>query len=53
MLNKYRDVHVVREVAPFKIDGLAIPYPEFVARLYNLCMDLGFRKRYIMPSRAF
>ncbi len=53
MLNTYRDVHVVREVAPFKIDGLAIPYPEFVARLYNLCMDLGFRKGYIMPSRAF
>ncbi len=53
MLNRYRDVHVVREVAPFKIDGLAIPYPEFVARLYNLCMELGFRKGLIMPSRAF
>ncbi|MBW2682350.1 MAG: hypothetical protein JRC69_02175 [Deltaproteobacteria bacterium] len=53
MLNQYRDVHVVREVAPFKIDGLAIPYPEFVARLYNLCMELGFRKGLIMPSRAF
>ncbi len=53
MLNQYRDVHVVREVAPFKVDGLAIPYPEFVARLYNLCMELGFRKGLIMPSRAF
>ena len=53
MFNKYRDVHVVREVAPFKIDGLAIPYPEFVARLYNFCMELGFRKGFIMPSRAF
>ena len=53
MLNRYRDVHVVREVAPFKVDGLAIPYPEFVARLYNLCMELGFRKGLIMPSRAF
>ena len=53
MLNRYRDVPVVREVAPFKIDGLAIPYPEFVARLYNLCMELGFRKGLIMPSRAF
>jgi len=53
MLNQYRDVHVVREIAPFKIDGLAIPYPEFVARLYNLCMELGFRKGLIMPSRAF
>lgn len=53
MFNKYRDVYVVREIAPFKIDGLAIPYPEFVARLYNFCMELGFRKGLIMPSRAF
>jgi hypothetical protein len=53
MLNQYRDVHVIREVAPFKVDGLAIPYPEFIARLYNFCMELGFRKGLIMPSRAF
>ena len=53
MFNKYRDVYVVREVAPYKVDGLAIPYPEFVSRLYNLCMELGFRKGLIMPSRAF
>ena len=53
MLSKYRTVSVVRGVAPFKVDGLAIPYPEFVARLYNFCMDLGFRKGFIMPSRAF
>ena len=53
MLNKYRDANVIREVAPFKVDGLAIPYPEFVARLYNLCKELGFRKGLIMPSRAF
>jgi len=53
MFNQYRDVYVVREVAPFKVDGLAIPYPEFIARLYNLCMELGFRKGLIMPSRAF
>ncbi len=53
MLSKYRDANVIREVAPFKVDGLAIPYPEFVARLYNLCKELGFRKGLIMPSRAF
>ena len=53
MLNKYRGANVIREVAPFKVDGLAIPYPEFVARLYNLCKALGFRKGLIMPSRAF
>ena len=53
MYNQYREVSVVKEIAPFKIDGLAIPYPEFVSRLYNLCMTLGFRKGLIMPSRAF
>ncbi len=53
MFNKYRDAYVIKEVAPFKVDGLAIPYPEFVSRLYNLCMELGFRKGLIMPSRAF
>lgn len=53
MFNKYRETYIVRKVAPFKIDGLAIPYPEFVSRLYNLCIELGFRKGYIMPSRAF
>ena len=53
MLNKYREAYIVRGIAPFKVDGLAIPYPEFVARLYNFCMELGFRKGFIMPSRAF
>lgn len=53
MFTKYRDVAVVKEVAPFRVDGLVIPYPEFVARLYNLCKHLGFRKGLIMPSRAF
>ncbi len=53
MLNKYREPFIVREVAPFKIEGLAIPYPEFVPKLYNFCIELGFHKGYIMPSRAF
>lgn len=53
MLNKYWEPYIVREVAPFKVDGLAIPYPEFVPRLYNFCKALGFRKDYIIPSRAF
>jgi hypothetical protein len=53
MFNKYREAYVVRGIAPFKVDGLAIPYPEFISRLYNLCMELGFRKGFIMPSRAF
>ncbi len=45
--------HIVRRPASFKIDGRAIPYPEFMPRLYNLCLTLGFRKGLIMPSRAF
>ena len=44
---------ITRQMAPFKIDGLAMPYPEFVPKLYNLCRGLGFRKGLIMPSRAF
>lgn len=44
---------VTRKMAPFKVDGLAIPYPEFVPRLYNFCKELGFRKGLMMPSRAF
>jgi hypothetical protein len=53
MPHLYRPPAIVRELAPFKINGLAIPYAEFVPRLYNLCMELGFRKGLIMPSRAF
>jgi hypothetical protein len=53
MLNKYHQPYIVKKVAPFKIDDLTIPYPEFLPRLYNFCIELGFRKGYIMPSRAF
>ena len=53
MNTSYQQAHIIRKLAPFKIDGLAIPYAEFVPKLYNLCMTLGFRKGLIMPSRAF
>jgi len=53
MLNKYREPNIIKEVAPFIIDGMAMPYPEFVPKLYNFCKELGFRKGYMMPSRAF
>lgn len=49
----YPAVPIFREMAAFKVDGLAMPYPQFVPRLYNLCIRLGFRKGLIMPSRAF
>jgi len=45
--------NIKRQLAPFEVDGLAMPYPEFVPRLFNLCLSLGFRKGLIMPSRAF
>ena len=47
------NVTIFRGMADFTVDGMAIPYPEFVPRLYNLCNRLGFRKGRIMPSRAF
>src|SRR5210317_2381012 len=53
MNTPYQQAHIIRKLAPFKVDGMAIPYAEFVPKLYNLCMTLGFRKGLIMPSRAF
>lgn len=53
MPHTYFKPSIIRKLAPFKVDGLAIPYAEFVPKLYNLCMTLGFRKGLIMPSRAF
>ena len=46
-------ITIFRETADFTVDGMTIPYAEFVPRLYNLCIHLGFRKGLIMPSRAF
>jgi hypothetical protein len=53
MFRQFRDYYVTRKLASFNVDGLAMPYPEFVPRLYNFCKALGFRKGLIMPSRAF
>jgi hypothetical protein len=52
MMNE-RKPGIVRDIAPFNVRGLALPYAEFVPKLYNLCKSLGFRKGFIMPSRAF
>jgi hypothetical protein len=53
MPHTYIQSKIIRSLAPFKVDHLAISYAEFVPKLYNLCMTLGFRKGMIMPSRAF
>jgi hypothetical protein len=42
-----------RIMGDLKIGGMAIRYSQFVPRLYNLCLALGFRRSRMMPSRAF
>ena len=37
----------------FQMASVAIRYNEFVGRVYNLAMSLGFTPEKIMPSRAF
>ncbi|MGO4715829.1 hypothetical protein [Bradyrhizobium sp. 2TAF24] len=36
-----------------RIAGRAMRYSQFVPRLYNYCLSLGFRRDRMMPSRAF
>jgi len=37
----------------FILEGTTFPYNSFIARLYNLCLSLGFEPGKILPSRAF
>ncbi len=37
----------------FHLRGMMMRYSQFVPRLYNLCLSLGFEAGKIMPSRAF
>ncbi len=53
MTHTFRNARILRQSAPFLVDGMAMPYPEFMPRLYNFCMSLGFRSGLIMPSTAF
>lgn len=36
-----------------RLGGMAIRYSQFVPKLYNYCLSLGFEHSHIMPSRAF
>jgi hypothetical protein len=36
-----------------RLGGMAIRYSQFVPKLYNYCLSLGFEPGRIMPSRAF
>jgi hypothetical protein len=42
-----------RQIDDFKLGDRAMRYSLFAPRLYNLCLDLGFRPGLMMPSRAF
>ncbi len=45
--------NVAEILSGFLIEGVAMRYSQFVPRLYNLCLSLGFQPGKIMPSRAF
>jgi hypothetical protein len=45
--------NVAEILKAFRIEGVAMRYSQFVPRLYNLCLSLGFAPGKIMPSRAF
>jgi hypothetical protein len=36
-----------------RLGGMAMRYSQFVPKLYNYCLSLGFERSHIMPSRAF
>ncbi len=40
-------------LSSFRLDGMMMRYSQFVPRLYNFCLSLGFTPGKIMPSRAF
>jgi hypothetical protein len=42
-----------RIIENFRIDDRAMRYSQFVPRLYNYCLSLGFVRESMMPSRAF
>jgi hypothetical protein len=42
-----------RIIENLRIDDHAMRYSQFVPRLYNYCLSLGFHRDRMMPSRAF
>src|ERR1700744_1502028 len=42
-----------RTIDNMRIAGHAMRYSQFVPRLYNYCLSLGFERDRMMPSRAF
>jgi hypothetical protein len=42
-----------RTMGDLKLGRMAIRYSQFVPKLYNYCLSLGFERDRMMPSRAF
>jgi hypothetical protein len=42
-----------RVMGNLRLGGMVIRYSQFVPKLYNYCLSLGFERRHMMPSRAF
>ena len=42
-----------RIIENLQIDNRAMRYSQFIPRLYNYCLSLGFQRNIMMPSRAF
>jgi hypothetical protein len=42
-----------RIIENFRLGNRAMRYSQFVPRLYNYCLSLGFQRDRMMPSRAF
>jgi hypothetical protein len=47
------DKRMRHDMSAFRVSGMAIRYSQFVPKLYNYCLALGFDRARIMPSRAF
>jgi hypothetical protein len=44
---------MIKPVGGFEINGKMMSYNQFMPRLYNWCLSLGYEAGKIMPSRAF
>jgi hypothetical protein len=47
------NIDIKSALEDFILEGTTFPYNGFLARLYNLCLSLGFEPGKILPSRAF
>jgi hypothetical protein len=50
-LSRRANMHHV--MGDLRLGGMAIRYSQFVPKLYNYCLSLGFERSRMMPSRAF